>query len=576
MTSVVLLIIMPLAGALVALFGKLSRAELVFSIFACLPVAGMAVLLILQLPSILAGATLVYSLGGWAEPQGIALTLDGFGWLSSALIFVVSSMVILASFSSLQYRSSYYFFLMLLVAGMQIVVLTGDIFTMFVGFEIVAISAYVLIAYDRTDAGLLASLKYLLLSSLGILFFLFGVFLTYRDFGTLSLRIMAETAATTAIADTTSVHLAVAALCVGIGVRTAFMPFHTWLPEAHAYAPHPVSALLSGVLIKVSLFAMLRILVTFRATYLSGLLLWIGAVTAVLAVVWALAQRDAKRLLAYHSISQMGYVLAAFGAASTLSVTAAFSHAMHHALFKSLLFLVAGAAVSMTGERDLYRIGPIGRRAPVLATGFIIGALSIAGLPPFNGFASKQLISNVLTDHPALPLLWITAVGTTASFIKVSRIVMPGPKIALEEGRERGASAGDSEPSGLAIGRPSRVGFIIHVPVITLALLCLATGLFARPISLFLGRLLVSSEVGAGATGILETGAELVPSTFFSGAKLLGALPVLALGIVLYLGLTTHSGKLLSGWIERIKPELRTVLIFFVFGLVIFAAMAYV
>ena len=555
MSNVVLLVVLPFVGALAALLGKVTRLELPFSLLAVVTLVGTAVSLALQYPVVLDGTQVVYELGGWAEPYGIGLYLNGLSWLSSALIVLISLAVAIVSFADPKYRTSYFFFLLLLVAGMQIVVLTGDIFTMFVGFEIVAISAYVLIAFDRTDEGLLASLKYLILSSVGILFFLFGVFLVYRDFGSLSLAMIRQAADTPEIAGSTSIHFAVAALCVGIGVRTAFIPFHTWLPEAHAYAPHPISAVLSGVLIKVSFFAMMRILVTFRAAYLNDLLLWIGAVTSLVAVVWALAQTDAKRLLAYHSISQMGYILAAFGTASAIATTAAFAHAVHHALFKSLLFLVAGTAISMTGSRDVYRMTPIGRRAPLLAAAFLVGALSIAGVPPFNGFASKQLISGALEGHPAYVLLWITAVGTTASFIKISRIVMPGPRLA-------------AHPAEEAPRAPTyRPGVLVQLPAIVLALLCLATGLFARPIAGQLARLLVASPVGADPSA--------VPYSFFEPAKLAGALPPLLLGVALYLLMRTQPGKRVAHRVERVAPELRTVLLFFVAGLGLFALVAY-
>lgn len=558
MSNVVLLVVLPFAGALAALLGKVTRLELPFSLLAVVTLVGTAVSLALQYPVVLDGTQVVYELGGWAEPYGIGLYLNGLSWLSSALIVLISLAVAIVSLADPKYRTSYFFFLLLLVAGMQIVVLTGDIFTMFVGFEIVAISAYVLIAFDRTDEGLLASLKYLILSSVGILFFLFGVFLVYRDFGSLSLAMIRRAADTPEIAGSTSIHFAVAALCVGIGVRTAFIPFHTWLPEAHAYAPHPISAVLSGVLIKVSFFAMMRILVTFRAAYLNDLLLWIGAVTALVAVVWALAQTDAKRLLAYHSISQMGYILAAFGTASAIATTAAFAHAVHHALFKSLLFLVAGTAISMTGSRDVYRMTPIGRRAPFLAAAFLVGALSIAGVPPFNGFTSKQLISGALEGHPAYVLLWITAVGTTASFIKISRIVMPGPRL----------DASAAHPAEEARRAPTyRPGVLVQLPAIVLALLCLATGLFARPIAQQLARLLVGSPVGADPSA--------VPDSFFGLAKLTGALPPLLLGVGLYLVMRTQPGKRVAHRVERVAPELRTVLLFFVAGLGLFALVAY-
>ncbi|MFW5883877.1 MAG: complex I subunit 5 family protein [bacterium] len=571
MSNVVLLVVLPFTGALAALLGKVTRFERLFSVLAVVALVGTAVLLALQYPVAIGGTQVVYELGGWAEPYGIGLYLNGLSWLSSSLVVLISLAVAIVSFADPKYRTSYFFFLLLLVAGMQIVVLTGDIFTMFVGFEIVAISAYVLIAFDRTDDGLLASLKYLILSSVGILFFLFGVFLVYRDFGSLSLAMIRRAADAREIADSTSIHFAVAALCVGIGVRTAFIPFHTWLPEAHAYAPHPISAVLSGVLIKVSFFAMMRILVTFRAAYLNDLLLWIGAVTALIAVVWALAQTDAKRLLAYHSISQMGYILAAFGTASAIATTAAFAHAVHHALFKSLLFLVAGTAISMTGSRDVYRMTPVGRRAPLLAAAFLVGALSIAGVPPFNGFASKQLISGALEGHPAYVLLWITAVGTTASFIKISRIVMPGPgreAVAGGEDAPESAPAQGVNPPEEAPRAPTyHPGVLVQLPAIVLALLCLATGLFARPIAQQLARLLVASPVGADPSA--------VPYSFFGLAKLAGALPPLLLGVALYLLMRTQPGKRVAHRVERVAPELRTVLLFFVAGLGLFALVAY-
>jgi multicomponent Na+:H+ antiporter subunit D len=542
-----------LVGAVIALFGKLTPAgpeagplRLLLCIASVLPIAGMAAVLWCTLPAVTAGGTLTYSLGGWPVPYGIPLVLDGMAWIMSALIVAVSSMVAIAAFSRLRYGPVFFFFLMLLIAGMEIVTLTADIFTMFVAFEIVAIAAYVLIAFDRSDAGILASLKYLVLSSVGILFFLFGVFLIYREVGTLAFSSVGE--AVRGNPESRSLRLAVVALCVGIGVRTAFIPFHTWLPEAHAYAPHPVSALLSGVLIKISFFAMVRIITAFSAPYLHELLLWIGAVTALFAVIWALAQSDAKRLLAYHSISQMGYVLAAFGAATALSLPAA----MAHAIFKSLLFLVVGTAIVMTGERDLFRMSPVGRRAPLLAVALLVGALSIAGIPPFNGFASKQLVSSALGDSPAYALLWVTAAGTTASFIKLLRIARLGPRL-------RGGPPPDA-------GGP---GALIHVPVVLLAAACLATGVFAPQFAAFLQRLL-----GAGASGGAFRPAVL--GAMYSINKLLDTGIVVGVGIVIYLLIMTKPGKALSTRIKSAAPQLETVLVFFFLGLGAFALVALV
>ena len=555
MNSPVLLIVLPFAGALLALLGKVLPGKRAWSILSTLPLLGMGALLVRFWPDVQGGEAILRTVGGWDAPIAIPIGLDGFAWLSSALIVVISSMVALAAFSKNRYGPTFFFFLLLLIAGMEAVILTRDLFTMFVAFEIVAIAAYVLIAFDQTDAGLLASLKYLMLSSVGILFFLLGVFIIYREFGTLSLDGIAaaledsRVVGPTATAGTSrAVPFAIAALCVGVGVRTAFIPFHTWLPEAHAYAPHPVSAILSGVLIKVSLFAMIRVIAAFGAVYYNELLVWIGAVTALAAVIWALAQSDGKRLLAYHSISQMGYVVAAFGTEVPLSLTAGFSHAVNHALFKSLLFLVVGTAIAMTGERDLYKTKPIGRAAPVLALMLIVGSLSIAGIAPFNGYTSKVLISQAMTGHTAYLLLQVAAVGTVASFIKLCRIALPGKRLT-----ELGAAA------------PSRPGFVIHVPVVFLGALCLLAGLFWRPLT------------DAYASLLSPNGSQIVSSLpkVFSTRKLTDSLVIAVAGIALYFLVVSKLGKSSAKIIKRIAPELRTVLLFFVFGFALFAIFAY-
>jgi formate hydrogenlyase subunit 3/multisubunit Na+/H+ antiporter MnhD subunit len=562
--TVPILIVLPFFGSLIALTGKLLPWKKLAAVVAVLSVPASAVLLALQAPAILAGKELVYAVGGWPAPYGIVLQLDGFAWFSSVLTLSVAVAVVIAAFARPGYGPQFCFFLLLLVAGMQMVVLTNDLFNMFVGFEIVAIAAYVLIAFDRSADGLLASFKYLILSSVGIIFFLFGVFLVYRDFGVLSMESVQEILALEpGLADTTSIQLAVVALCVGIGVRTAFIPFHTWLPEAHAYAPHPISALLSGALIKVSFFALVRILWTFSGDYLYELLMWIGAATAFMAVVWALAQTDAKRLLAFHSVSQMGYVLAAFGAGAFASTAAASYHALNHALFKSLLFLAVGTAVRMTGERDLYAMPALGRRAPVLALTFAVGALSIAGIPPFNGYAGKQLISYALAGEPAYVLVWLTGIGTVASFIKLSRIFRPAPARPEAGGPKHGRSgptSGESNPPDPHLSRP---GFLIHVPTVFLAALCVATGVFAPYIAPVIHRLV-------GAAGTLT-----MPPAYTAG-KLGQTAIMVALGVGLYFLVTAKPGKRASAWIRRRSPELRTVLIMFFLGLALFAAVALV
>ena len=541
------ILLSPLLGAAAALSGKLLRfAERLLCFLGTASLAVSTIVLIILAKPVLDGGNPEYFLGGWPEPFGISLVMDGMAWISCALTTLIALAVGLFALGAGKYGARFFFFLLTMIAGMYGVALTGDIFTMFVCFEIVAVSVYVLIAYEGTATGLAASLKYLILSTVGILFFLFGVFLVYRNLGVLSIAgISRALEAAGGIGNTHVMHLALASLCVGIGVRTAFIPFHTWLPEAHAYAPHPISAILSGAMIKVSFFAMVRIVLRFEGDYLLELLTWIGAFTALAAVVSALAQSDVKRLLAYHSISQLGYILAVFGAGSAVALTASFFHALNHALFKSLLFLTVGAAVSYTGSRNLYSISGLGNRMPIFAAAFFVGALSICGIPPFNGFASKAFITVGMKNSAAYPLIWVTSFLTIASFAKLSRIFLP-------------AFNGDgSSPQG---GRLP--GKMEKLTVGALALACLGTGLFGVSTAGFLNGMLYGRP--------LNTHPDL-----FSPESIFKVAPLLLLGLAAYRLISTDFGRTLSVKVRNLAPDLQMVLVFFLTGLLAFAAVAY-
>lgn len=602
----ILLILLPMSAAFVALVGKLFPGDggtaRVIRALSILPLLPAGWVLAASLPAVLEGP-LPYELGGFPSGIGIGLVLDGLAWISAALIAVVTVLVALASLPHREFDSGYFFFLHMTGAGMQGVVLTGDIFTMFVSFEIVAIGVYVLIAWEGSPQGLLAGLKYLFLSSVGILFFLFGIFLVYRDLGTLALAGIGEGIAAAggvggslAPGPGRSLSLAVAALCVGIGVRTAFIPFHTWLPEAHAWAPHPISALLSGVLIKVSFFAMIRIIRVFDAVSLQPLLLWIGAITALVAVIWALAQHDAKRLLAFHSISQMGYILAAWGAATSLSIPASYGHAINHALFKSLLFLAVGIAIHRGGTRNLYRLRRVAAGVPLLAVALVTGSLAIAGIPPFNGYVSKQLISTTLYGFPAYRLLWLAGIGTVASFIKLSQILfgVGGPTQPEGAGAAAGPPLGLAHPNGseLTAERHRRLPWQEGTALVVLVALVLATGLAGEPFLRGLWRLAAGAPeanlmdaaggapgatLGGGAApaalgggGAQGAGVGRLPAVF-AADRLLGTIPTVLLGAVLAWVVTRRQVRALSHRLAAVAPQLGTVLVFFVFGLVLFA-----
>ncbi|UCF96560.1 MAG: hypothetical protein JSV89_15470 [Spirochaetaceae bacterium] len=552
-----LLILLPFTASLFCLLARLFRRPLLARIVAAVSVAGSLLILGLLLPVLRNQGAITYSMGGWLEPLGIALYLDALAWTTSVMGTVVGLCALLFAFGEGRYRSDFFFFFLMLLAGMEGVILTVDLFNLFVFIEIVSIASYILIAYFLNANSLWAALRYLLLSSLSVAVFLLGLFLVYQATGTFSLRLIAANLSggaglqTARVPETAQIlALAAAALTVGIGLKAAFVPLHTWLPEAHAVAPHPVSALLSGVMIKISFLAVWRILSAFAATGMQALFRWLGPATALLAVILALSQTDSKRLLAFHSVSQMGLIAAAFGAASqagTSALIASLAHILSHSLFKSLLFLSVGSLIHLTGERNLERYDRSNPR-PWLLAFFAVGALSISGLPPFNGFVSKTLVSSLFKTSPLLATaLRLTAVGTAASMIKLSGMFRWSRK------------SGNTSISAHTPAGNLRMSPWCICALSLLALLCLAGGLAPR----FMTEMVIAPAVGAARSS---------PQSIYTTRHLAEAAATAAVGGMLYLLVRTSFVRRMLKMLRGLRLSLDSALLLVVVAVLLFAA----
>lgn len=586
-TPVVLLVIVPLAGAAVALFEKvfpklnLSR----FVALACVCVG--VVTLVFLYGSIEGGVEVRYVLGGWSEPYGITLYLDGLSWLGSVVIYAVAFPVLLYGVGRRSYKPSFYFYFLVMIGAMEGVILSGDIFNIFVFFEILALSSCVLVAYEKKPHSVVASFKYLMISSLGISFFLIGIFIIYQLTGTLSVReVGAHLHLLCADGADPGVRIAgtIAVLCMvtGIGVRIAFVPFHFWLPEAHAFAPHPVSAMLSGVLIKIGFIVLWRLATLFSAVDIGEFLIVSGAVTAALGVCWALVQTDAKRLLAFHSVSQMGYIISVFGAGTMVSMTASFYHVVNHALFKSLLFLSVGMVIVYTGKRDVFKLRGLGGELPLVAIPFAVGALSIAGVFPFNGYASKALISYSLRPHWIYPLIWFTGAGTVASFLKLSQVFIGskgknessyGPRDVEEPTSD--VPKQTEKPSS----RGTKCPKLQYAALWLLAAACLITGIMPGFFGGHIASLIGASGVGGSPAGISilhsAGGGDgfMLPNVFQLRMLLESLIPV-AVGFLVYMGVMSGKGKVFARIIRERSIGLEGAMVFLLVGFLILSVYA--
>ena len=420
-----LFVIIPLGSAF--LLNIFERKVKIFSDL----IASIATGALFTLSILMIGNSGNYYVGGWPSLFGITLVLDSLSVFMLITVNMIAFMAILFSINYMEkftFKSRYYALLFLMLAGMNGVTITGDIFNMFVFLEIAAISSYSLVGYGGRAEELEASFKYVVMGSISSTLILLGIAVIYSQVSALNMAIIGKTL------DTGSglAKLALVFLFAGLGLKAAVVPFHAWLPDAHSSAPAPISAVLSGILIKtIGIYLIVRIgfnIFGVSQMFLNALLI-IGALSALIGAILATGQTDFKRLLAYSSISQVGYILIGIGLGTPLGIMGGLFHLLNHATFKSLLFLNSGSVEYSTGVRDLEKMGGLSRRMPVTGTTNLIASMSIAGIPPLNGFWSKLLIfiACIQAGYTGYAIIVaLVAIITLSYFLKVQKCAFTG------------------------------------------------------------------------------------------------------------------------------------------------------
>ncbi|MCQ5362200.1 MAG: NADH-quinone oxidoreductase subunit M [Candidatus Methanomethylicia archaeon] len=396
----------------------------------------------------------IYELFGKVSSDG-AQTFTSF--FSSQLridllgIFMATVFVLIgisASVYSLRYMERdtgiplFYSLLLLMISGMVGTVFSGDFFTFFVFWEMMCISSYTLVAFRKQRwEPIEAAFKYLIMSSAGSATLLFGMSILYGICGTLNFQGLHI--ALSNVGSSVWLYVSAIFILIGLGVKSAIVPLHTWLPDAHSAAPSSISAMLSGVVVETGIYAICRV----GFTVLSGIQSQWISVIAILSVLTMLVgnltpllQTDLKRLLAYSSIGHIGYMLAGIATGTALGLTGTLMHIFNHALMKGTAFLCAGVILYRLETRELKEMSGVGRRMPVTAITFIISLLALTGLPPLNGFVSEVTI--VLATIEA-NMAWlgvaviINSIISAAYYIRVIRtILQPVTQKKIEEVKE--------------------------------------------------------------------------------------------------------------------------------------------
>jgi len=423
---------------------------------------------------VLTVGTIHYWLGGWRPPWGIEYVVDGLNAYILIIVLFLSLMAGLYSKKNAEHKIAerkhvtYYTLFQLLEAGLAGVVVTGDVFNMYVLSEIVALTAYTLIA-SAGGRALRASYNYLVMGSIGICFYLLGVAFLYSITGSLNMadiRILLPP-----LYDSRVVLTAYAFIIAGFAIKMALVPLHTWLPDAHAFAPAEMSAMLSGIIIEVYTYTFIRISFSvFTVEFLKLLpifkmLCWLGALAMLYGSILAIAQYNLKRMLAYSSVANMGYIVLGVGlsTSTTLGLTPALMHILNHALMKACMFLVAGAFIYKFDLWDIADFRGLGRKMPYTSLAFILASLSMIGMPPSVGFVTKFYLALACLEANQFPFIAVIFFSTLLMVFYFWRVI---EHLYIRVGEE-----GEREVEREEIPRS------MLIPVLVLAFLCFIMGI---------------------------------------------------------------------------------------------------
>ncbi|MBC8790289.1 MAG: Na+/H+ antiporter subunit D [Tagaea sp. CACIAM 22H2] len=393
-----LLIVAPLliplcAAALTALLRTHIAAQRVVGVSASASLLAVGLMLVARTAD---GSILVTQMGDWAAPFGIALVVDAFSAIMLAIAGLMAlsvSIYAMGPDAAARDRAGFQPLFHSLMLGVCGAFVAGDVFNLYVWFEVMLIASFGLLVLDRTRAQIDGGLRYVFLNLVGTTVFLMAVGLLYGQLGTLNFADLARLAPQ---AENQGLLAAIGVMfLVSFGAKAALFPLFNWLPAAYHTASMPVAAIFAGLLTKVGVYAILRLFALVYAhdvAFFGPIFAWVAAATMVFGVFGAAAHYDIRRILSFHIVSQIGYMIIGVALLTQAAIAAAILYIVHHIVVKANLFLVAGAIRRENGSFALGRCGGLWRAAPLLAIGFLIPALSLAGIPPLSGFWGKYAV----------------------------------------------------------------------------------------------------------------------------------------------------------------------------------------
>jgi len=459
----VLPIVLPLLAAPACVLLRRRPVVLTFGIGVAWATFALTVQLLLQV--LATGEPVTYALGGWAAPYGIEYRIDVLSAFVALFVAGLGAVVLTYAPRSLAREvpaDRQYLFVtayLLCMTGLLGISVTGDLFNVFVFLEISALASYQLIAMGPSRRALTASFRYLVLGTIGATFILIGIGLLYEMTGTLNMVDVAHRIAEAK--GTRTIRVASAFLAVGFGIKMALFPLHAWLPDAYAQAPSVVTAFLAATATKVSVYVMLRFVYTvlgpatsFQGSKLDWVLLPLALVAMFVASGVAIFQTNVRRMLAWSSLAQIGYMVLGISLANVTGVTAGIVHLFNHALTKGGLFLAMGCIAYRWGSVELRDLAGIGKRMPVTMFAWVIGGLGLIGVPATAGFVSKWYLVGAALERGMWPVAALILLSSLLAVVYVWRVVevayfQPAPE---ERGSVREAPLSLLVPTCILLG----------------------------------------------------------------------------------------------------------------------------
>jgi multicomponent Na+:H+ antiporter subunit D len=426
-------VVIPLLGAIIAAFMK--RGTLAWA-WATLVTAITPMIAFALLVEVWTKGTISYHMGGWPPPIGIEYRVDLLNAFVLLLVSLVSTIMMPYARRSVAHeidgdkQAWFYAMYLLCLAGLLGITITGDAFNAFVFLEISSLSTYVMIALGRDRRALVASYQYLIMGTIGATLYVIGIGLLYIVTGSLNFADLATRLPEAAAAYPRPVLAALAFLFVGISLKLALFPLHVWLPNAYAYAPSFATAFLAATATKVAVYLFLRIAfmvygvaIDLSTLPVSAVLYPLSIAAMFIASLLAVYEINLKRMLAYSSVAQIGYITLGIALANQAGLTGATVHLFNHALIKGALFLALGAVVYRVGTIKLDELGGIGRAMPMTFAAFVIAGLSLIGVPGTAGFISKYYLIVGALGAGLWPIAFLIVVSSLIGVVYIGRAV---------------------------------------------------------------------------------------------------------------------------------------------------------